>query len=66
MQLARELHMSRARLLQEVDSEELTDWLAFYSMEQDKKQGTAKDKSTVLKEKFGSIMAGKIKKKVEK
>lgn len=67
MQLARDLHMSRNRLLSEMDSREITDWLAFYIVRNKAKQKNEyNEKQTTLHEKFKSIMGGRLVKKPKK
>jgi hypothetical protein len=64
MQLARDLHMSRSRLLAEMDGDEITDWLAYYIVS-DKKQKNVKyeEDKKILQAKFKTVMGGKIVKK---
>lgn len=55
--LARELGMTKSRLLQEMDSRELSEWVAYFKVEStlDKKQ----DSAETLKAKFQSLVPPK-------
>ena len=56
--------MSRARLLREIDSRELCDWIAFHRLKNENaEKKTQKEKQVNLKDKFLSVMGGKIKAK---
>jgi hypothetical protein len=64
MRLAHDLHMTRARLLSEVDSREITDQLAYYVLlklrrkeEEEKKE---KKPEVNLQEKFKCLVGSKI------
>lgn len=63
MRLAHDLHMSRARLLSEMDSRELTDQLAYYVLldEQRGKNAEKKKEPEInLQDKFKCIVGSKI------
>lgn len=70
MQLAHDLHMTRAKLLSEIDSRELTDQLAYYILKNKKRKAPLENKKEVtLQDKFKDIMGSriiKVKKKVGK
>jgi len=67
MRLAHDLHMTRARLLKEIDSREITDQLAYYVLlakkrkEEEEKEGKKEVKpETNLQEKFKCLVGSKI------
>ena len=64
MQLAQDLHMSINRLLHEMDSQDISKQIAFYIYKDNKKEINKQEKNQVnLKNKFMSIMGGKLKSK---
>lgn len=68
MQLARDLHMTKSKLLAEIDSNEIADWLAFSLAEREmqeeeeerQKKKEEEQRQIVLREKFKAIMGGKL------
>jgi len=63
MQLAHDLHMTRARLLAEVDSREITDQQAYYVLLHEKRENQTKKKKKPeinLQDKFKCIVGSKI------
>lgn len=63
MQLARDLHKTRKELLQNIDSKEMSDWIAFYIYsEQKKKEHQYENEQKVLQAKFKTVMGGKLNK----
>jgi len=64
MQLAHDLHMTRNKLLLEIDSREITDQLAYYTIRNKQRQKEEKKEPEItLQDKFKNIMGSKIIKK---
>ena len=64
MRLAHDLHMTRARLLKEIDSREITDQLAYYVLlakKREEKEEKKEEKQELnLQEKFKCLVGSKI------
>jgi len=60
MQLARDLGMLKNELLLRITSREITEWIAFYSMLNEKEPKIEKPNPMLLQEKFKALMDGKI------
>ena len=61
MQLAHDLHMTRSKLLSEIDSREITDQLAYYTIINKKRKSPVENKKEVtLQDKFKDIMGSRI------
>jgi len=56
--LARELGMSVSRVLVEMDSREIAEWMAFFTLEQEEREAKQKPSSQDLSEKFKAVISG--------
>ena len=56
--LARELGMTKSRLLAETNSRELTEWMAFFTIEEEERKRPKQPDSKTLSEQIKAVMGG--------